>query len=345
MNRPGTTDQISSDIEITPALRPNSFAEFVGQSRVVSNLQLAIQAAKLREEPIEHLLLSGPPGLGKTTLANIVASEMKARLISTSGPALERPGDLMGILTNLSSGDVLFIDEIHRLSRSVEEYLYPAMEDYAVDFVLDRGAYARTVRLKIPRFTLVGATTRSGLMTSPLRSRFGLLFHLELYSTSELMEVINRAAIKLGINIKEDAAELLASRSRGTPRVAVRMLRRARDYAQVGGSKILDAAIADKALSLLGVDKWGLDNLDRRFLTVLIEAYGGGPAGLNALAASLGEEEDTLADVMEPFLLSRGFISRTQRGRIATPAAYEMLGKDQNTSQSALGMFDEKEES
>jgi len=337
--RPLSPEPQPAEQEIAPALRPATFAEFVGQTRVVENLQIAIQAAKVRQEALEHLLLSGPPGLGKTTLAHIAAAELGSRLITSSGPALERPGDLMGILTNLTPGDVLFIDEVHRLSHTTEEYLYPAMEDFAVDFILDRGAYARTVRLKIPRFTLIGATTRTGLMTAPLRSRFGLAFHLELYSPADLAEIIRRSARKLVLELAEGVAELLAGRSRGTPRVAIRLLKRARDFAQVAGEKALTAQVAADALEKLGVDGAGMDGLDRRLLTVLIDNFGGGPAGLGALAASLGEEEDTLADVVEPFLLAGGYIARTPRGRVATPATYNHLERAIPTRETAPNLF------
>jgi Holliday junction DNA helicase RuvB len=339
--RPLSPQPQPEEQEIPPALRPSTFAEFVGQTRVVENLQVAIRAAKVRQEALEHLLLSGPPGLGKTTLAHIAAAELGSRLITSSGPALERPSDLMGILTNLLPGDVLFIDEVHRLSHTTEEYLYPAMEDFAVDFILDRGAYARTVRLPLKRFTLIGATTRSGLLTAPLRARFGLAFHLELYAPVDLAEIIRRSARKLELELAEGVAELLAGRSRGTPRVAIRLLKRARDFAQVAGQKMLTARVAADALHKLGVDEAGMDGLDRRLLTVLIDNFGGGPAGLGALAASLGEEEDTLADVVEPFLLAGGYIARTPRGRVATTTAYSHLGRPCPTRETAPNLFTE----
>lgn len=305
------------------SLRPKRFEEFVGQARVVDNLRVAIQAAQRRKEPLEHLLLAGPPGLGKTSIAHIVAHEMEAKITATSGPAIERAGDLIGILTNLAEGDILFIDEIHRLSKVVEEFLYPAMESFEIDFVIDKGPYAKTIKFHLKRFTLIGATTRAGLLSNPLRSRFGMVYHLDFYTPDELMEVITRSAKILSSHIEPEAARTIAQRSRGTPRVANRLLRRVRDYAQVKGAGAMTAAVADAALSAQGVDGFGLDAIDRKVLKTIIEFYGGGPVGIEALAAALNEEPDTIVDIVEPYLLSAGLLKRTARGRKATRLAYQ----------------------
>jgi len=305
------------------SLRPKRFEEFVGQGRVVENLRVAIQAAKRRKEPLEHLLLAGPPGLGKTSIAHIVAHEMEAKITATSGPAIERAGDLIGILTNLEEGDLLFIDEIHRLSKVVEEFLYPAMESFEIDFVIDKGPYAKTIKFHLKRFTLVGATTRSGLLSNPLRSRFGMIYHLEFYKPEELVAVVDRSAKILGSVLEPDAARTIAERARGTPRVANRLLRRVRDYAQVKTSGAISRDVAEAALSAQGVDAFGLDSLDRKVLRTIIEFYSGGPVGIDALAAALNEERDTIVDVVEPYLLSVGLLKRTARGRKATRLAYQ----------------------
>lgn len=307
-------------------LRPRRLEECVGQSKVREGLHIAIQAARARGEPLDHILFHGPPGLGKTTLANVVAEEMGAKLIQTSGPALERGGDLMGILTNLEYGDVLFVDEIHRLPRAVEEFLYPAMEDFCVHFVLDRGVHARTLRYTLKPFTLVGATTRAGLLTSPLRERFGLFYHLDFYSEDELVQLVHRSAGILDVPLTEGGAREIARRSRGTPRVANRLLRRVRDYAQVRYDGRVTAEVAREALEFEGVDEAGLDAFDRELLRVIAEVYGGGPVGLEALAATLNEETDTLVEVVEPYLLKIGFLTRTPAGRRITPPAYAHLG-------------------
>jgi len=314
--------------------RPTCLAECVGQKELVENLAISLKAARERGEALEHVLLHGPPGLGKTTFARVIAAEMGSEIRITSGPALERAGDLVGILTNLNAHDVLFIDEIHRLPRVVEEYLYPAMEEFQVDFVLDSGPHARTVRLPLKPFTLVGATTRAGLLTPPLRERFGIFFHLQFYAVEELQEIILNYARVLGAGIQSEGAEEIARRSRGTARIAKRLFRRVRDYAQVKARGKIDRAVADEALTLLGVDALGLDHLDRRFLTALIEHYHGGPAGIEALAATLNEEADTLEDVVEPFLLKEGFLARTASGRKALPRAYEHLGIPQTSAPS-----------
>ena len=305
------------------SLRPKRFEEFVGQRQVVENLLVAIQAAKRRQEPLEHLLLAGPPGLGKTSIAHIVAHEMGAKITATSGPAIERAGDLIGILTNLEQGDILFIDETHRLSKVVEEFLYPAMESFEIDFVIDKGPYAKTIKFHLKRFTLIGATTRAGLLSNPLRSRFGMVYHLEFYKPDDLMEIIKRSAAILGVTLESEAAQTIAQRARGTPRVANRLLRRVRDYAQVKASGPISKAVADAALSAQGVDAFGLDAIDRKVLRTIMDFYGGGPVGIEALAASLNEEPDTIVDVVEPYLLSAGLLKRTARGRKATRLAYQ----------------------
>jgi Holliday junction DNA helicase RuvB len=301
---------------------------FVGQARLKERLSIAIGAAQERDEPLEHVLFHGPPGLGKTTLAHIIAEEMGGKLTITSGPSLEKVANLMGILTKLEPGDVLFVDEIHRTPRVIEEYLYPAMEDFAVDFVLDKGPYAKAIRLPVKPFTLVGATTRAGLLASPLRDRFGLLFHLDFYTSEELEAIVRRSADLLGVEIDQDAAAEVARRSRGTPRIANRLLRRVRDYAQVKGHATVGIEMARASLHLEGVDDEGLDELDRKVLAAIISRYSGGPVGIEALAATLQEETDTLTDVVEPYLLQQGFVIRTSAGRKATARAYDHLGID-----------------
>jgi Holliday junction DNA helicase RuvB len=314
------------DDSVLTTLRPRTLSEYVGQDSVVQNLSIAIQAARGRKEPLDHILFHGPPGLGKTTLAHVVANEMGADLVSTAGPALERAADLIGILTNLKRGDILFVDEMHRLPRVVEEYLYPAMEDFTIDFILDPGPHARTVKLDLAVFTLIGATTRAGLITSPLRDRFGLSLHLQFYRTAELTFIVRRSAGILEMDLTPGAAEAIALRSRGTPRISNRLLRRVRDFAQVEERCIVDEETAVEAMDIHGVDEAGLDSLDRRYLRVIVEQYAGGPVGVAALAATLNEEQDTLIDVVEPFLLAAGFLNRTSRGREATARACAHLG-------------------
>ena len=314
------------DAVLNISLRPNKFSEFVGHKDIVDNLKISIQAAKQRKEPIEHVLLSGPPGLGKTSLSHIIAHEAGSKITATSGPAIERAGDLIGILTNLERGDVLFIDEIHRLSKVVEEFLYPAMESFQIDFVIDKGPYAKSIKFNLKPFTLIGATTRSGLLAAPLRARFGIFYNLDFYKIEDLAKIIKHSAKILDIGVDDLAADEIARRARGTPRIANRLLRRIRDYAQVAEMKKVDLKMATKSLDDLGIDKAGLDDLDRKVLKLIIESYGGGPVGVESLAASLNEEVDTISDTVEPYLLNAGYLRRTARGRTATKLAFDHFG-------------------
>lgn len=317
---------LGEDNEVEFSLRPRVLSEYIGQEKVKENLSIYIEAAKARRESLDHVLLYGPPGLGKTTLAGIIANEMGVSIRVTSGPAIEKAGDLAAILTSLSQNDILFIDEIHRLSRSVEEILYPAMEDYSLDIILGKGPGAHSVRLDLPKFTLIGATTRTGLLTAPLRDRFGVISRLELYTPEELKKIVVRSADILGTRIEESGALEIARRSRGTPRIANRMLKRVRDFAEVKGDGTITAQIADEALSRMEVDHLGLDMIDRKMMMFIIENFGGGPVGLDTLAASIGEDATTIEDVYEPYLLQLGFLNRTPRGRMATAKAYEHFG-------------------
>ncbi len=314
------------DLAVTSALRPQTLDDYIGQPQLKENLRTALAAARGRGESLDHVLLYGPPGLGKTTLAHIVANEMGVELVTSSGPALERAGDLVGILTNLKPGSVFFIDEIHRLPRIVEEYLYSAMEDFSVDFMIDKGAFAKSIKLPVAPFTLVGATTRAGKLSAPLRERFGLFYHLDFYPDDELVKIVTRSAHILGVPTEPDGAMEIARRSRGTPRIANRLLRRVRDFAQVKADGVITREVADIALTALGVDGRGLDELDRKLLRTIIDFYQGGPVGVEALAATLNEESDTLVDMVEPFLLKIGYLSRTPSGRKTTPLAYQHFG-------------------
>jgi Holliday junction DNA helicase RuvB len=343
-NRIVSTSYSSEDSDTDVSLRPKTLEDYIGQDKVKENLKVYIDAAKMRSESLDHVLLYGPPGLGKTTLSNIIANEMGVNIRVTSGPAIEKQGDLAALLTNLNEGDVLFIDEIHRLSRSVEEILYPAMEDFALDIIIGKGPSARSIRIDLPRFTLIGATTRAGQLTTPLRDRFGVVLKLDLYTPDQLATIVTRSAGILGIDITEEGAYEIASRSRGTPRIANRLLKRVRDFAQVKGSDVIDNVIAQYALDKLEIDGLGLDATDKRMLETIIKFYDGGPVGLETLAATIGEEAVTLEDVYEPYLMQIGYLSRTPRGRCVTRLAYEHLGiTPRKLATNQLDMFSENE--
>ena len=321
-----STGETNADTEIEYTLRPKILSEYIGQTKAKENLKVFIEAAKMRGEPLDHVLLYGPPGLGKTTLAGIIANEMGVNIRITSGPAIEKPGDLAALLTNLSQDDILFVDEIHRMSRSVEEILYPAMEDYALDIIIGKGPSARSIRLDPPKFTLIGATTKAGALAAPLRDRFGVISRLEMYKPNELKTIIKRSASILNIDIDDEGASEIARRSRGTPRIANRLLKRVRDFAQLSQDGVISKELADHALNKMEIDDHGLDAIDKRMLLTVINQYGGGPVGVETLAATIGEETDTIEDVYEPYLMQIGFINRTPRGRVVTPSAYEHFG-------------------
>ena len=323
------------DVVLEMTLRPSLFSEFTGQAKVKERLEITVAAAKKRNEAIDHILLSGPPGLGKTTLANILAKAMGASLKSTSGPTIEKAGDLAGLLTNLEEGDVLFIDEIHRLQKTIEEYLYPAMEDFKLDIIIDQGPNARSVRLNLPRFTLIGATTRSGLLTAPLLTRFPIRERLDYYQADQLQTIVVRSARLLNVEIEEKGAREIARRSRGTPRISNNLLRRVRDYAQVRADGKITVPIADQALAMLAIDQNGLDEMDKRILETIVVKFGGGPVGLNSLAVAVGEEPDTLEEVYEPFLIMEGYLNRTAQGRVATELTYKKLGLQSDPGKQA----------
>lgn len=339
-----TSTKNNEDVEAENILRPKTLEGYIGQQKIKESLLVYIQAATIRGEALDHVLLYGPPGLGKTTLSHIIASELKKQIRVTSGPAIERAGDLAAILTNLGEGDVLFIDEIHRLNHSVEEILYPAMEDYALDFVIGKGPSARSIRINLPRFTLIGATTRAGMLTSPLRDRFGVIYRLETYSEEDLKTIINRSASMLDTAISEDAAREIASRSRGTPRIANRLLKRVRDFAEVLKKDIIDLETTKNALDIMEIDSMGLDNTDKKLLCTIIDKFGGGPVGLDTLASSINEDNNTIEDVYEPFLLQKGLIARTSRGRMALKLAYKHLGKKFNNNINQIKFFGEEDE-
>ncbi len=332
MDRPVDTLNVK-DQALDQKLRPEQFADFAGQPKVLERLELAVEAARQRGDVLDHVLLSGPPGLGKTTLANILANEMGSQIRITSGPVIDKAGDLAGLLTSLERGDILFIDEIHRMQKTVEEYLYSAMEDFMLDIMIDQGPNARSVRLEIPRFTLVGATTRRGLISAPLRSRFGLNNRLDYYDAVTLVKIVKRSARLLGVDISDDGADEIAGRSRGTPRIANNLLRRVRDYAQVRADNKIDRHVADQALEMLEIDKHGLDEMDKRILETIMRKFGGGPVGLSNIAVSVGEESDTIEEVYEPYLIQEGYMARTPKGRVVTPLCYERFGMQLDRSQ------------
>ncbi|MDI9400586.1 MAG: Holliday junction branch migration DNA helicase RuvB [Verrucomicrobiota bacterium] len=329
----------SPEATVDATLRTSLFCEFTGQSKVRERLEIALEAALQRSEPLDHVLLSGPPGLGKTTIANIIARAMGGNLKSTSGPTIEKAGDLAGLLTNLEAGDILFIDEIHRLQRTIEEYLYPAMEDFKLDIIIDQGPNARSVRLNLPRFTLIGATTRAGLLTPPLLTRFPIKERLDYYTGEELQKIVHRSGSILNVEITEEGALEVARRSRGTPRIANNLLRRVRDYAQVKGDGVVNAQVADKALAMLDIDNDGLDEMDKRILETIIVKFGGGPVGISSLAVAVGEERDTLEEVYEPYLIMNGYLNRTPQGRVVTPLSYKKIGFNPSSATAQDRLF------